>query len=229
MLDHERQEGSLLTFASAQVEKPFLHNYKNIQSYLDRCIDQFNRDAIFFEIGAFAGQSAKLWIESLEAAFCDSPLVIVDPYSPGSANNQDSYLVMSKMLDVIKNYQSSHFYRLYSDHFFKIANSLKIPYRDRILPFGQISFALIDGDHTPIGEIRDIEGVAPFLAEKAFVVIDDVHVALSQIREKVFNLFPGAGIYLWSHEVSDIQQCYIWKGIEVPKDLVSQDSKLKPW
>lgn len=231
MLDAERQINSLLTIQNVNLDSPFLFNNKNIQLYLDRAMDAIiHENSIFMEIGAFAGQSAKLWIDSLEASFLDCPLVIVDPYSPGAANNQDSYLVMERMLDIVKKYPSSSVYRLYSDDFFKIAKGLIIPYRDKKIPLpGNVSFALVDGDHTPAGEIRDIRSTAELLSEKAFVVVDDVHVALDEIRHTVEDVFKGSSAYLWTYGLTDIQQCYIWKGIEPPLDLLSQDEKLTKW
>jgi predicted O-methyltransferase YrrM len=105
------------------------------------------------EIGTHKGGSATIIIAALDDIGAGS-LICVDP----------NPVVAPETWDKI-----SHRATLLS------GNSPEILSRAKEAAGGSFDFALIDGDHSLEGVVRDIEGVLPLLADQAFLLFHDAH------------------------------------------------------
>lgn len=224
--DCERQESTRFEWNPALREhvlsKPALYNHEFIKKAAARVFEDFDEHSMAFEIGAFAGKSVEMWLELMNENSLSNPMVVVDPYSISSVNNLDCGEFVNCLYETMKAHDQCFFFRQYSDDFFRIAGNLMIPKKRNIQPFGEIQFALVDGDHAPQVQARDISNTHKYTGDRYFVVCDDIHFDFEGISDHIEDTFKEAEIRYWRGGPLNIAQAYIWCGHEVPEDLISQ-------
>jgi hypothetical protein len=84
---------------------------------------------------------------------------------------------------------------------------------------GKLQFALIDGDHTTEGVIRDIDGILPYLEDDAHLLLHDAHFheVAEGIRvavERQGNNLVDCGL-ISTEKTDDPKNKVVWGGLRL--------------
>lgn len=129
------------------------------------------RPARCVEVGTLHGGSAVITVAALDDIGEDGRLVCIDPEPQVLP---ETWASIEHRAQLITGYSPDAF-----------------PEAQR-LAGGPFDFAMIDGDHSLAGMIRDLEGVLPYLADQAYVLMHDAHYY--EVRDGIQQVcarFPG--------------------------------------
>lgn len=194
-----------------------LYNFPKVMSYFSQALDEIGKNEHIFEVGAYRGGASAEFLRLRDMKGGNNQLIIVDPYMvEGLSKFDPPKETMDSMLAKVEPYKNWTFYQQMSDEFF---NNVKLS--PLIFGDNKIGAALLDGDHTPEGECRDISNTIPCLGEKFLVVVDDIHCGpqypegLGIVTDHIYKVFKDCYIRTVDHGL--VQQAYIWKGFR-PRD-----------
>lgn len=178
--------------------KSLLANRESLEEIIAPYMDQLAKDGEFIEIGIYRGAGMLFWMRFFEKHGKDWNYIGVDPFMlSGDESPQE---VEHEATDTLTKHARSHWFihKCKSDEYWPRAN------------MGRSNFIVIDGDHTDEYVRRDCIGAKAALAEKAIVIMDDVHCLSEDARIWTREFWGDENIIFVD---GDIQQYVILHGI----------------